>query len=73
MEKPNYEQLGFMEKPNYEQLGFVEKQWIPVNTLPIGTSLPPDYKRGLSDVSLEWTDNYRPNTSVDLFTVNGYN
>jgi hypothetical protein len=33
MEKPNYEQLGFMEKPNYEQLGFMEKQCIPVNEI----------------------------------------
>jgi hypothetical protein len=73
MEKPNYEQLGFMEKPNYEQLSFMGKQGIPVNAPPIGTSLPPDYKRGLSDVSLEWTYNSRPNKSVDLFTVEGYN
>ena len=62
-----------MEKPINEQLPFIEKQRIPVNAPPIGTSLPPDHKRALSDVSLEWTDNYRPNTSVDLFTVNGYN
>jgi hypothetical protein len=61
-----------MEKPNYEQLGFMGKQGIPVNAPPIGTSLPPDYKRGLSDVSLELTDNSRPNTPVDLFTVKGY-
>jgi hypothetical protein len=54
MEKPNYEQLGFMEKPNYQQLRFMEKQCIPVNAPPIGTSLPPDYKRRLSNVSLEW-------------------
>ena len=65
MEEPNYEQLGNMEKPNYEQLRF--------NAPPIGTSLPPDYKGGLSDVSLEWTDNSRQNKSVDLFTVKGYN
>jgi hypothetical protein len=62
-----------MEKPNYEQLGFMGKQWIPVNAPSIGTSLPPDYKRGLSDVSLELTDNSRPNAPVDLFTAKGYN
>ena len=65
MEEPNYERLGNMEKPNYEQLRF--------NAPPIGTSLPPDYKRGLSNMSLGWTDNSRPKTPVDLFTVKGYN
>jgi hypothetical protein len=44
----------------------MEKQCIPVNAPPIGTSLPPDYKRGLSNVSLKWTDNSRPNTPVDI-------
>lgn len=58
---------------NSEPVDFTEKQWIPVNAPPIGTSLPPDYKRGLSIVSLEWTDNSRANTPVDLFTVKGYN
>jgi hypothetical protein len=62
-----------MVKTNYEQLGFMEKKWIPVNAPPIGTSLPPDYKRGLSNMSLGWTDNSRPKTPVDLFTVKGYN
>ena len=38
---------------NCEQPGFMEKQWIPINAPPIGTSLPPEYNRGLSDVSLE--------------------
>ena len=38
---------------NCEQPGFMEKQWIPINAPPIGTSLPPEYSRGLSDVSLE--------------------
>jgi len=58
---------------NCEQPGFMEKQWIPVNALPIGTSLPPDYERGLSNVSLEWADNSRANTPVDFFPVKGYN
>ena len=73
MEEQSYEQPVYMEKPNNDQLPFIEKQWIPVNAPPIGTSLPPDHKRPLSDVSLEWRDNSRPNKSVDLFTVKGYN
>jgi hypothetical protein len=48
--RTDYEQPGFMEKPNYEQLGFMEKKWIPVNAPPIGTSFPPDYKRGFSTI-----------------------
>ena len=62
-----------MEKPNHEQLRFMEKQWMPGNVPAIGTSLPSDYKRGLSIGSLEWTDNSRANTPVDIFTVKGYN
>ena len=71
--RTDYEQPGFMEKPNYEQPRFMDKKWIPVNAPPIGTSFPPDYKRGFSNVSLGWTDNSRPKTPVDIFTVKGYN
>ena len=58
---------------NCEQPVGTGRQWIPVNAPPTSTSLPSNYKLGLSIVSLEWTDNSRANTPVDLFTVKGYN
>ena len=58
---------------NCEQSVVMEKQWIPVSAPPIGTSLPCDYKHGLSIVSLAWTDSSRGNTPADMFTVKRYN
>ena len=65
--------IGRNDVPSVVTPDFTERQLMTPNAPPIGTSLPSDYTRGLSVMSLECEDNSPPNTPVHLFTAMSYN